>query len=564
MGFWQLGNTSVRSAMRLRDGLIALSSSGIQGNIRKGAGDLAFRKLLGESGVVSLGDDVTNSVGRKWRSAMGKLGFIFPQIEKSWGIKQQDLGKMDTITPAGWNLVQATTVPAIQECFLRAMVVPLFQTSIGSFSPLCWTLALLLELDNRGLESSISFVEMARIVQISSPADGLAHTVDNILRLREERNSSNKKKRFDTELYKVGAAEVECRPRTFIDYADMNIRYLKATGMVQAKGKGICLVPEKSKLAKLLLREPLLSLEPKLDLVKSLCNGTKLPTDDIDSANAVLADLLTRIQRYGVCYSFAGKPLDTSAQINQVRFEVEELISEKKEEQYATRQATQWEEIVDYMDLLISKRDYKKVSDDLDIRIPYSEAPAYLEWCLWRAFLAIDSLTNKPYEIRRFKIDQDFLPISTAPGNGPDLVAEFDDCVIVVEVTLSESSRQEAMEGEPVRRHVADLVNQYEKPVYGLFIANKLDSNTAETFRIGVWYTRDDVRLDLHIVPFTLLQFRAFFKTIFLLQDVTPQHLIGLLLKCEKNKLEYEAPKWKIKIEGIVDDTICGLKSHVE
>lgn len=34
----------------------------------------------------------------------------------------------------------------------------------------------------------------------------------------------------------------------------------------------------------------------------------------------------------------------------------------------------------------------------------------------------------------------------------------FDDYIIVVEVTMSTNSRQEAMEGEPVRRHVADLV----------------------------------------------------------------------------------------------------------
>ena len=78
MEFWQLGNTSVRSAMRIKDGLTAYSTSSIQGNIRKGDGDIAFRRLLGQCGVVSLGKDSTNSVGRKWRSAMGKLGFIYP------------------------------------------------------------------------------------------------------------------------------------------------------------------------------------------------------------------------------------------------------------------------------------------------------------------------------------------------------------------------------------------------------------------------------------------------------------------------------------------------------
>ena len=53
MGFWQLGNTSVRSAMRIKDGLSALATSTIQGNIRKGEGDVAFRNLLGSCGVVT-------------------------------------------------------------------------------------------------------------------------------------------------------------------------------------------------------------------------------------------------------------------------------------------------------------------------------------------------------------------------------------------------------------------------------------------------------------------------------------------------------------------------------
>ena len=166
MGFWQLGNTSVRSAMRIKDGLSALATSTIQGNIRKGKGDVAFRNLLGSCGVVSLRNDSTNSVGRKWRSAMGKLGFIYPEVEKSWGFSQADLGPLDIITPAGWNLVRAETVAAMQECYLRAMVTPLFPCGEGkTFSPLCWTLAILLELERRGFEPAVNFIEMAVIVQ---------------------------------------------------------------------------------------------------------------------------------------------------------------------------------------------------------------------------------------------------------------------------------------------------------------------------------------------------------------------------------------------------------------
>lgn len=552
MGFWQLGNTSVRSAMRIRDGLSALATSTIQGNIRKGEGDIAFRNLLGSCGVVSLGEDATNSVGRKWRAAMGKLGFIYPQVEKSWGFTQSDLGPLDIITPAGWTLVRAETVAAMQECYLRAMVTPLFPCDDGStFSPLCWTLAILLELEQRGYEPSINFLEMAVIVQSSTPSDGLDKTVDEVCDLRSRRNAAERKRLFDKAIYEDGAERFGCKPGTFRDYADMNLRYLKATGMVQSKGKGVCLVPEKHALAVELVKQ-ITSDKPLLELYRSLCNGTPLPTDNAIVANQVLTDLLQQIQHYGISYSIVGKPLDTPAQINQVRYEVEELIAEKKEEVYAAKQAEQWEEIAAYMDLLASRKERLRISEDVEIRIPKTEASAYLEWSLWRAFLAIDTLANKPYEVRRFKIDQDFLPVGTAPGNGPDLIAEFDDFVIVIEVTLSESSRQEAMEGEPVRRHVADLMQQYNKPVYGLFIANRIDSNTAETFRIGVWYTKDDERMELHIVPFTLAQFNAFFKTMFIKQSAMPSTVVSLMQECEKYRRDCEAPGWKAMIDSIV------------
>jgi hypothetical protein len=440
----------------------------------------------------------------------------------------------------------------MQECYLRAMVTPLSKVDDGhTFSPLCWTLSILLELEHRGEEPSVNFIEMALIVQTTNPSDGLDQTVDHLLELRNKRNKAERKRVFDREIYESSAIEIGCKPHTFIDYADMNMRYLKATGMVQSKGKGIVLIPEKHTLAIELAKE-LLSGKPLLELYRSLCNGTELPTDNAKVAYQVLEDLLQQIHHYGIAYSVVGKLLDTPAHINQVRYEIEELISEKKEEIYAQQQAEQWQEIAAYMDLIAARRDRQHLSEDVEIRVPKAEAPAYLEWSLWRAFLAINTLANKPHEVRRFKIDQDFLPVSTAPGNGPDLIAEFEDCVVVIEVTLSESSRQEAMEGEPVRRHVADLMLQYNKPVYGLFIANRIDSNTAETFRIGVWYTREDKRMDLHIVPFTLAQFSSFFKAIFLNQNATPQAITSLIVKCEDYRKKCEAPEWKSTIAEIV------------
>lgn len=567
MAIWYIGNTSVRSAFRLRDGLVALSTSYLQGNMRGQDGDRAFRDLLGKHGIVSLGTDETYSVGRKWRSALGKLGFLYPEIPSSASIRQEDLGAMDTITPNGWRLIRAETVPAMQECFLRSLAAQYIQIQNGDdqitwFSPLRHTLAVLLELERQVGEAYVNFGEMALYVQTTSSADDISSVAQSIIALRNERAAAESKRRFDSAKYEEAAVAFGLKAGTFRDYADANIRYLKATGLVQNRGRGIALVPEKRLFAELMARD---TSAPKNELERytALCNGAKLPTDSQDAALSVLHDLISQLSRMGIPFVLGDRPVKTPADIAVIRYEIEDIISKKKEEIYAREQASQWEEISEYIDLIASRKDRRRIDEDTEISIPRSEAPAYLEWTLWRAFLAIDSLTNKPYEARRFKVDQDFLPVGTAPGNGPDLIMEFKEFVIVIEVTLTESSRQEAAEGEPVRRHVADLMNQYTessgKPVYGLFIANNIDSNTAETFRIGVWFSKDDVKIRLHIVPLTISQFNSFFIALFKSDKATPQAVIDLMGECEHYRADCEAPEWKDKIRQTVKKAVSVL-----
>jgi len=547
---WQFGNTSVRSALRIRDGLIALSQSDLQGNLRGKENAKAFRNLLGERGIVSLGIDENYTVGTKWRWAMGKLGFIFPDVSKY--TTQNNLGELDRITPAGWNLIRSETVPAMQECYLRAMLVPLEPIpgeESKRFAPLCWTLALLLELEKQTGDPSLSFIEMACFVQISTPSDGLIEVAQKILTHREARDSAKNKKKFDVDVL-LQASKNSNKSGTLRDYADMNIRYLKATGMVRAKGRGITIVPEKHALA-ISLTNSLVSDVPILESYKSLCNGAPLPTDDVVCANQVLEELFSLLKELGINYQSDTNECSSAIEINRERYKLEELISQKREEEYALRQAKEWDEIAKCMEYISGKK------VDLEIKIPTNEQPAYLEWCLWRAILAINSLKNRPYEVRRFKVDQDFLPVGTAPGNGPDLIAEFNDYVVVIEVTLSESSRQEAMEGEPVRRHIADILQKYDKPVYGLFIAKKVDSNTIETFRVGTWFLPDDTRLRLNVVPLTLVQFSAFFRSLFDKKTTCPSSsVVNLLKECETSRDLGDALVWKKKLESTIENKI--------
>lgn len=565
---WCLGNTTVRSPFRLRNGLIALSSSPLQGNLRGKKNEIALRNLLGENEIVKLGNDKSNSVGRKWRSALNKLGFLYPEVPSSANCLQNDIGIIDMITPNGWRLIRAETVPAMQECFLRALAAhyipsPLEQKfTFSTFSPLRHTLSIMLELEKKTKESCIHFIEMALFVQLTTSNDNLVKVVSEILGFRNRRSKANNKKLFDRESREGKATNCQCKAHTFHDYADTNFRYLKATGLVQSKGRGISLVPEKHVIIEKLIQDTCI---PNSDLsyFTTLCNGAVLPTDNKDLALEVMNDLLQKIKERGISFDMTDKPIATSADIEIIRYEIEKILLEINEEEYANKQANNWKEIAAYMEIISQRSGKKTLSNGKKIEVPKEEAPAYFEWILWRAFLAINSLVNKPYKARRFNLDQDFLPVGTAPGNGPDLIFEFKEFVIVVEVTLTDNSRQEAVEGEPVRRHVADLVSQYEgKPVYGLFIANRIDSNTAETFRIGVWYTRDDTKMQLNIIPVTLEQFQLFFESMFMSNRVEVALIRQLMDQCVSIRASHEAPSWKQEIQKTIIGYIKNLSKY--
>ena len=168
-------------------------------------------------------------------------------------------------------------------------------------------------------------------------------------------------------------------------------------------------------------------------------------------------------------------------------------------------------------------------------------------------------MVNKPYEVRGFKLDSDFMPVSAAGGGKGDLYCEFEEFTILTEVTMSTSSRQEAMEGEPVRRHVSDAVLKYDKPVYGMFIAVRIDTNTAETFRHGVWYAKGDVKQRLNILPLTLAQFKDYFVAMIKADKASPEKLRDLILQRESRRDLLEAPTWKRYIDTTVSEKVTEI-----
>lgn len=557
---WLVGNTGLRNPNRIQEGFFVYANSPFAGNLRD-ENEVGFMNFLNEKGIIQNeeGKDESGSHARKWRLMFAKNGFIYPQVKKKDG-RQEELGALDDITPFGRAFLQADTYPAVQECYLRAMSVEQFAMPDGTqyFSPLRWLLAIMLELEKRTGSSELSRIEFALWGHTTNPSYNLDEVVDNILDLRQRRASAPSKRAFDKKEIARRGESYDKKAENFLDYSDMNMRYLRISGVLGRKGRGLVIVSTKHILAEKLAKATA-SSESIIEQYKLLCAGAPLPTDNLDVAKSLLDDLIKQMKERHILFDISDLPLNTPAEINIARQRLENIVAQTDEIQYANDQCNQWEEIRDYMTLLIKGGGKMVYDEDNAIEVPRDETPAYLEWTLWRAALAIDHMVNKPYEVRGFKLDSDFMPVSAAGGGKGDLYCEFNDFTILTEVTMSTSSRQEAMEGEPVRRHVSDAVLKYDKPVYGMFIAIRIDTNTAETFRHGIWYAKSDMKQRLDIVPLTLGQFQKYFVAMFEANKASPEKLRDLIIKCESRRDILEAPAWKQYIDTIVSEKVSEI-----
>lgn len=569
---WHIGNTTVRTPYRLREALRVLEGSPLNGNLSGREQENAFATLLHRQGVLDAprivsGEDASD-LGRKWRVALSQLGFITPQLTRNTrsgtpdpellsitlGIEELS-GRPYEITPNGYRLIRAEIITAQQECFLRSLTSYKIPSVIEnrytgeSFSPLRFILQIMHGLPETDQGKGVSFQEFALFIQTSTPADGINSVIQKIIDFRTGRErAAGNVRAYDRRLYEETAASINKAVGTLDDYADLSFRYLKSTGVFRTSGRGIALSPMRSQLASLIQSEEEFT-QSDAEYLHSLWLGAALPTDNADSSRTVVENLVSQLQERGV--PATTPPMETPLpDLENKRHELEERLWQLDEQEYATRQADQIDEIAAWLQAIPS-RGTARLPDGGSVSIPKGEGPVYLEWAIWRAFLAIDSLCNAPWEARRFQIDQDFLPVNCAPGGGPDMIFEFEEAIIVVEVTLTASSRQEAAEGEPVRRHVAQYAENSDKPVFGLFIAVQIDSNTAHTFRSGDWYLSDDSKLSLDIVPLTLENFSAFFTSGKQRLADMPALLRQLLIEC-RARANQDAPQWKQSINNIV------------
>lgn len=257
---------------------------------------------------------------------------------------------------------------------------------------------------------------------------------------------------------------VTTKSRNLRDYADACFRYLRATGMVEIsqRGHSISIMPEKCK---------------EVEFFLSRIDRKPIYIDDEDNYKKYLFDaslpelysdnrwrLLEQIKEV----TGHSKGLEKKS-INILKDILENAITNKKIE-ILNKQITELKGYKNYTDVMDIFYDIKK-------NVLY-DAPLMLEWNTWRAMTMLDGGDIKA----NLKLDDKGQPMSTAAGNMSDIVCDYGDFGLAVEVTMQSGQKQYEMEGEPVSRHLAKLKKETGKEAYCLFIAPKINESCIAYF----------------------------------------------------------------------------------
>ncbi len=301
------------------------------------------------------------------------------------------------------------------------------------------------------------------------------------------------------------------RGGTLGDYADTTVRYSAITGLFSLSGNKMVLNTERLPLIERLVAEGFPSVRDMRYLDRFYADDApRLPTDDAHFLRLFVAQLEQR--RETLRAEAQVEPVvrerppvgATLLDLKRYQLELETENAEYKEVLFYRAQSTPAaiEEIRQYFEGI--RRG--------DLMGGETYLPAFLEWTSWRVFLAINRLAGPVSKTRNFRLDEELNPVHHAKGGVGDMVFDYDDYTLVVEVTLNTSERQWSAEAEPVPRHVARVMEERKRPVYCLFVAPTIHPDTAHTFFRSQLTVRGQFR-PIDIVPLTLDQLEGLLES---------------------------------------------------
>ena len=316
--------------------------------------------------------------------------------------------------------------------------------------------------------------------------------------------------------------------RNHKDYADSIFRYFISTGLFKLNKKSrleISKINEKD--ANYLLET--IGLEPKKfendekTFVKNYMgkeNSISLYTDKLDNLlnkfdylKKLSSTLDLKINTTEIDKRFKNeKSLDIKKDIIvELQKKFIYLKMEKFIKKLSERKKNDFDEIVGHFEEISDRN-----SEILDKPLQY-------EYNFFRAFSFIGDAEKITPSLN---FDEDINPLNTT-SNKPDLIIEYKDFILVVEVTLSAGQRQYESEGAPVFRHVGKCQNENDKPVFGLFICEKMDVNMPIEFLSRAMVKTKIYNGRVRILPIERSDFNLLFEKIYN-EELKSDYLFGM------------------------------------
>ena len=540
---WHLNNTTIRNPARIPEALRAYDEQGcIEGLFKIGNTEAQreFYNLILDAGVIDSKVRDSELNGRKWRLGLYRAGLI--------SYKNVSTENQGRITKTGRALLNASNEAELEDVFLRIIYnLEIWHRAFKEvpFRPVLLILKVMKLLRDSGERESINQKEFIISIQDYRPELNAKDYFNEIIQFRKDvALNKGKLKDFYEKIFKEVLKRNHKPPNfdtTTKDYPDVTFRFLKLSGLFRTEGSKLILNSQYNKLLDALCTDDVVS-QSEDDYYFKIANLPEIP---IDANRDILQSIVIENFETLDLAPLNIKELDNE-DLRYLRINQDDKIRKEAEKRFAFEQRSKVKVITSWFECLVNKKSKDEFIDGEYIAFKSDERPQYLEWIVWRAFLAINNLSNQPYESRKFPLDSELKPTNHAPSRGPDLLMEFDEFTLVVEVTWTTSARQVAAEGEPVIRHVAQVAANSKKPTYCLFIAPEINLNTIQSYRINdTYFLENGSEQVANIIPISIEEFIKFFINIPKAQEDSIDKIHSILKECTSIKKHLKPGEWK-------------------
>lgn len=585
-----IGNTTFRRPWRIPEGLRVLDKFNKNYDFIKNPEtekyESALIKAISETKVLE-SDGKSNEWegghGRKFLNFCQKFGFVSFRPDTMRGSKKFDLTKQGndkfldsfldnegknlkmerkpfSLTPLGQLLKNTESLDyeissEQKDIFLKSLYYQLQPSILNPFPkdyigeiirPIQLWIRIILELKQKSLEPLLTQGEMAVIVNTY-------RTNDTELIINEIKEYRSKKKGRERKFAKAWHEKKGGKVKfdTVWTYADPNFSYAESTGLFNRVGRKIIFNKDKLDVINIISKEKPLNYLDEKKYLTSFWSGQLLPFENFEFIKKQVTKNYSFLKdklKYEI--PKVKEKIESSTEVKSISYKIEDKILELREIEFFKEQRYQTEEIVKILNNI--------ETDQISYNgFDFEPEPEHLEWIVWRAFLAINSFENEIKNSRGFKIDNNFLPTQDAAGGKEDLIFEFNNFVLAVEVSYTTGPRQFQSETEPVYRHTINLMKKFKnKKVYCLFLAPKININLAKGF---MDYFMDNKNDEFHgnIVPMEINKFTKIFEKLFHKnKELTPSVLMEILNECLHKKEELKPLFWIEQINRVVERRI--------